>query len=413
MAPATPPFPPSGGYIDAIRSSSRALRETSGVIISHDAIHRFLHSKALASTFKKLSQSHGLALPLNFPSQLAELNVISVLSLVNIGSGYRIPLHAHTGRGAWDSIRALILSLFITSSAEDGGDLLSATGLKSITTGKVASLMNVPTHTEKPHEQIPGVVVGELGGPLYDLVKIITSILNETGDILESQGYPDLGSFVLESLKEGERVGKLSGRGVDVEVVLEKIIRAIPAFRDMAMVNDTPIYLFKKALFLLNGITSRLSCRVGDDGGIPVSDTSTLPIYADNVIPSMLVHLGIIDLSQVSSSALRTAFKSTTSVDALLDTAPAFSVEEQKLLEGRIPKEGPILSGPDACILRAAAIEACDLIVEEAHKVEGDELAWLKQMNLPEIDAWIWAGAKDRPDYRELERFALRDTPFF
>ena len=165
-----------------------------------------------------------MALPLNFPSQLSELNLISVLALVNLGSGYRVPLHAHAGRGAWDSIRAFILRLYITSSAEDDGDLLSAKAMKDISIDKVADMMQVPTHTERPHETIPSVVVGERGGPLYDLVKIVTTTLNETGEILLSQGYPDLGSFILEALKEGERVGRRQGHGVDIEVVLEKVI---------------------------------------------------------------------------------------------------------------------------------------------------------------------------------------------
>ena len=142
---------------------------------------------------------------------------------MNLGSGYRVPLHVHSGRGAWDSIRALVLTMYITSSAEDDGDLLSARAMKVISIDKVADMMQTPTHTEKPHESIPGVVVGERGGPLYDLAKIVTSTLNETGAILLSQGYPDLGSFILEALREGERVGKAHGGGVDIEVVLEKV----------------------------------------------------------------------------------------------------------------------------------------------------------------------------------------------
>lgn len=151
--------------------------------------------------------------------------------MVNFGSGYRVPLHAHVGRGAWDSIRALVLSLYITSSAEDDGDLLSAKAMKAITIDNVAGLMQIPTHTERAHESIPGVVVGELGGPLYDLAKLVTSTLNETGAILLSQGYPDLGSFILEALKEGERVGKRQGGGVDIEVVLEKVERLTRFFK--------------------------------------------------------------------------------------------------------------------------------------------------------------------------------------
>ena len=152
---------------------------------------------------------------------LSELNVVSVLALLNFGSGYRVPLHAYTGRGAWDSIRALVLSLFITSSAE--GDLLSAKAIKDITVDKVGELTQLPTHIERPHDTIPGVVVGERGGPLYELISLITVTLNETGEILVSQGYPDLGSFVLEVLREGQNVGRRRGGGVDVDVVIEKV----------------------------------------------------------------------------------------------------------------------------------------------------------------------------------------------
>ncbi|KIJ39849.1 hypothetical protein M422DRAFT_32453 [Sphaerobolus stellatus SS14] len=403
------PFPPPGGYLNAIRTSSCVLRELSGVTISHEGIQRFLKSKAFSSTFDKLSQNHGLALPLNFPSQLSELNVISVLSLVNFGSGFRVPLHEKTGRGAWDSIRALILGLYISSSS-DGSDLLSAKALKDISTGTVANMMNIPTHIERPHESIPGVIVGEVGGPLFELVKLVTSTLNETGEILISQGYPDLGSFILEVLKEGERVGKRNGKGVDVETVLEKIVGAIPAFRDMALVNGQPIYVFKKALFLLHGIQQRLGLG---SSGIPALDASNLPIFADNVIPSILVHLGVIDLSNAKLPSVPPSFKAQSNLDTLLDVAPKLSPEELKKLKNLKPKEGPILTVDDSYVLRAAAIDACEIILEEAHKIEAEEFAWLKKLTLPQLDAWLWAGAKDRPDYRELERFVFRDTNFF
>ena len=39
--------------------------------------------------------------------------------------------------------------------------------------------------------------------------------------------------------------------------------------------------------------------------------------------------------------------------------------------------------------------------------------AWLKDLTLPDLNIWLWAVAKDRPDYRALPRFVLRNTPFF
>lgn len=184
-----------------------------------------------------MSKFHGLAFPLNFPSVVAELNLLAVLSLLNFGSGYRVPLHEQTKRGAWDNMRALVFSLYLTSSTEE--DLLSAKGMKAIGWQKIAELMRVDVYVERKHETIPAVMVGELTGPMYELVRLITQTLNETGEVLERTGYPDLGTFVLEALKKGEAVGAAKGAGVDLETVLQQIVRAIPAFQDMATINGT------------------------------------------------------------------------------------------------------------------------------------------------------------------------------
>ena len=99
--------------------------------------------------------------------------------------------------------------------------------------------------------------------------------------------------------------------------------------------------------------------------------------------------------------------------EALLGEAPALGEEQPHSL----PEEGPALTVDQAYLLRAAAIDACELIVQTAKEMDTsdatEDLSWLKGMTLPEIDAWIWAVAKDRPDYRKLERFALRNTAYF
>lgn len=167
-----------------------------------------------------MSAQHGLAVPLNFDSQSDELNYISVLSLLNFGSGYRTPLHAQTGRGAWDAIRALMFGLYISSSSD--GNHLSAKGMQSISNAKIAELMGIDLHVERPHETLHGVTIGELGGPLYDLVTLITSTLNMTGSILVKLEYPNLGTFVLECLREGE-LKSSSDSGCDLDTVLERV----------------------------------------------------------------------------------------------------------------------------------------------------------------------------------------------
>ena len=174
-----------------------------------------MKSPIFTSSFERVSQARGLKFPLKFSSYLDELNVLSVLSLLNFGSGYRAPLHAATGRGAWDTMRALVLSLYL-GSATGEGDLLSAKGMQKISLVMVAELLRIDLHVERPHGTLPGVTIGELGGPLHELVKLITDVLNETGRLLVEYGYPNLGSFVLAALEEGKKAGDEA-----LEVVLE------------------------------------------------------------------------------------------------------------------------------------------------------------------------------------------------
>ncbi|KAJ3864091.1 hypothetical protein EV359DRAFT_81765 [Lentinula novae-zelandiae] len=391
------PLPKPSTILSAIRSSSRALRESANITISQPAIERLLKSPVFLTSFQRVSAQHGLALPLKFSSPLDELNVISILSLLNFGSGYRIPLHTETGRGAWDNIRLLVFSIFIGGSEED---LLSAKGMQQLNEAKVAELMRINVYIEKPHTEIPGVTVGELGGPLYELVKLISQVLVETGQLLEEAGYPCLGAFVVEALKEGARVTKQTS---DVQVVLDRLIRFIPAFQDCNIVNGQSVYLFKKALFLVHAITIRFGSL--SPLPFPVPNTSQVPVFADNVLPSLLIHLGVIELSPSFQSIFPDDKSSETLISLLAETV------SEPNLSGSLPNEGPVLTTDQACILRAAAVDACEMIVEKAREL--NEPSWRKNIQLTELDMWLWSIAKDRADYRRLKRFVLRDTVFF
>lgn len=101
--------------------------------------------------------------------------------------------------------------------------MLSAEGLRTIREQTVAELMNLKLHQERPHESIPGVTVGELGGPGYEVVKLVTGAMNSTGEVLVESGYKDLGSFVLEALQEGEKARNSNDSDAETNVILEKV----------------------------------------------------------------------------------------------------------------------------------------------------------------------------------------------
>ena len=139
-----------------------------------------------------------------------------------------------------------------------------------------------------------------------------------------------------------------------------------------------------------------------------VPDTARLPVFSDNVIPSMLVHLGIIDLS-LATLGLEKVFPGV-DVDALLQPTAAMETATKG-----VPKEGPVLSIEQSYALRAAAVHACEVVVSTARSlaITDQNLSWVNSITLPELDGWLWAGAKDRADYRRLGRFSLVNTEFF
>ena len=186
---------------------------------------------------------------------------------------------------------------------------------------------------------------------------------------------------------------------------------------------EIAVYCFKKALFLIHGVTLRFGSY--SPLPFPLPDTTNLPVFADNVLPSLLTHLGVLDLSGVKDAALRSTFSDAANdinVNMLLavpkDTpGTGTAVAPGTKPEKAPPKEGPVLTLEHAYILRAAAVDACEKIVEYARRLDEASLPdgqrWIKDITLPELDTWLWAVAKDRTDYKELQRFVLRGTVFF
>ena len=136
--------------------------------------------------------------------------------------------------------------------------------------------------------------------------------------------------------------------------------------------HSTAVYCFKKALLTIHAVALRFGNS--PNTAVPVFNTATLPIFSDNVIPSLLIHLGVIDLSTSSPAlGLTTAFPGAGSKKSL-STLLATALPQPKDKSTGVPKEGPILTVQQAYVLRAAAIDACELIVDTAKNLGNNDL---------------------------------------
>jgi hypothetical protein len=93
--------------------------------------------------------------------------------------------------------------------------------MQTLSEAKIAELLGVSLHTERQHESFRGVTIAEVGGPGWELVQLLKTLLDETGKVLVDRGYPNLGSFVTEALKEGARASEKTYPAVASDVVLE------------------------------------------------------------------------------------------------------------------------------------------------------------------------------------------------
>jgi len=145
----------------------------------------------------------------------------------------------------------------------------------------------------------------------------------------------------------------------------------------------------------------------------PIPSSTQIPVFADNVLPSLLIHLGVINIS--SSQSLASLFPGVGLEDNLkILLGPGSSANNDTT--PNICQKGPVLNLNQAYTLRAAAIDACELLVDAAHLLhdEGKDMpTWLKEITLSQLTMWLWAVAEDRPEYRVLGWFTVQGTTFF
>lgn len=143
-------------------------------------------------------------MPLKFDNLIQEVNLIALAELLNFGSGYRVELKRLTTRGAFDTIRALVMSFHISQTD------LSAKGLESMTIDGIANMAQLPMIEEVDHPNLQGVQIGQRT-KLARMAGEIVQILNNTGEVLRRGGYQNLGTFAIDCAKKSNVDGRVSG----------------------------------------------------------------------------------------------------------------------------------------------------------------------------------------------------------
>ncbi len=410
MTSLSAPFPPAEQLLSAVRESCKSARESAKIEIDDSAVERFLRTLPRAD-FERLQAEHGVVFPLRFTSTLAEVNFLAVLALLNTLSAYRAAFHAATGQGAYQNVMRLCMALYLSNPDTTPNDMgkLSAAGLQSLTSDEIAQIWGVSLFQESQaplgSSSSPAVMLGQRGGEMNDIVQMIIDLCHETGQRLQQAGFKDLGSLVLSALRDGQRISESSSISDEAAIgtVLTVLIRVVPGFADMHLLDGhQPVYLLKKAFFLLFALHLRFPPDTRGSNDLWIPKTDLLPMFVDNVIPTMVKHMSILDLSKSTSKALSTWAATSTS-------ASSGSGANAKLPV----REGPRLSKSDAYLVRASALDAGAAVVRAAHALaaaEEDKYGWMSTMTEADLDGYLWAVAKDDPELRKVPRLVERNT---
>ena len=103
------------------------------------------------------------------------------------------------------------MSIHITSSP------LSARALRSLRLSEISSFFQIPLQVEVAHPTIEAVKVSE-PSKSRAFAELITWALNDTGRVLEENGYRNFATFILEAVKP-EKPNEKSKASIFVEKV--------------------------------------------------------------------------------------------------------------------------------------------------------------------------------------------------
>ncbi|KAJ1951259.1 hypothetical protein EC988_004096 [Linderina pennispora] len=361
------PLPaPGTNYFDAVRESTAQFIKSSGqalVTVDEAAAKTYVDSFNVEKFDQYVTEVNQWTrkLPLRFDNFAQELNMFSIIDLLQIGSGFRRDLHAACGRGASDTIVFGCISLHISQTPVD------AKGLQELTLGDISQHFGIPLFgDEKPmREGVTAVTVSE-ASPVRPLAEIILGILQDTGRRLEQFGFASFADFII----------KICTEQATAKHLVEKLVNAFPSLRDAAEINGKPVYLFKKAQLIAYDVFQRFK---DSEKIFNFPDVAEMTLFADNVVPAMVQNHGMM-----------------TPCDAIqkkIDSSEELTLEE-------------------TTAMRAASIVAAQLVVDYANSTECKTTPGKFPINQATLDNFWWKEGKD-PELRKINRLVCKNTVYF
>ncbi|KAJ2063820.1 hypothetical protein GGI17_001452 [Coemansia sp. S146] len=352
------PLPPtSTNYFDAVRDSTSKFIGGDGqalVKVNTSKVQQYVDELDAAKFDKyvKHVKSWSRSLPLVFDNQAQNLNLIAILDLLQIGSGFRRELHEAVKRGASDTINFGCMSMHISQTP------LDARGLQALTLGDISRNFGIPLlGKERPMSEGNTAVMISEASELRPLAEIILGILQDTGRRLEQSGFASFADFIIKTCVEKPTAANL----------VQKLVTAFPSLRDAASIGGQPVYLFKKAQLIAYDICQKFG---KEDSMFGFPDIGDMTLFADNVVPAVVQHHGLID----PCSSIRAKIAS-----------------------------GQELTLQETTAMRAASIVAAQLVVDCANSPSSGFKAGAIPVNQATLDNFWWYEGKE-PELRSIQR---------
>lgn len=335
-----------------IRLSCKKLTDNNLYVkINSESLEKFASSLSGEEIRKSSENRRGF--PLKFSSIRQEVNFLCTLNLLNFGSGYRVVLHETCGRGSQETVCFGVIGMHLS------GDI-TARILAGLSLMEIANLFGI--RIEEDFELQPGIH-STRPTKLKPFAEKIRSVLQETGRLLLNYQCEDFLDFIFGKNPSANSLTQ----PLSVVPLVQKLIDTFPAFADVYHfpikgVEET-IYIYKKAQLVVADLFHKLKNK---DARFNFPDTNQLTVFADNVLPTVLRHAGVLTVSDELAATIET------------NSAP---------------------STRQAAELRASAIVACDLIVNALSASQGQT----KPIECQELDYFLWEYGK-RPEIRQLPR---------